>query len=177
MIKPYKEIQMSITRCLDCERRIDIDIEDAHYVNDSECLCEDCYYDDEVIATMVIGDEKYYKTSYRLFNKYGDDDVPEVIKNYANSVKYHSTNGWRGYYEGEIPSGYNLVKSKWFCGMDGHNMDDFMLNLNDILDNNPERLSGFDYFVVVLPTTNVFSQNLEVYVNNSQKDKFIEEIK
>ena len=33
---------MSITKCLDCERRIDIDIEDAHYVNDFECLCDDC---------------------------------------------------------------------------------------------------------------------------------------
>ena len=36
---------MSITKCEDCEKRIDIDIEDAIYMwgDNDKCLCEDCY--------------------------------------------------------------------------------------------------------------------------------------
>tara|TARA_Y100000401_G_scaffold55907_1_gene44266 strand:+ start:15272 stop:15403 length:132 start_codon:yes stop_codon:yes gene_type:complete len=33
---------MSIVKCLDCERRIDIDIEEVHWVNDFEVICDDC---------------------------------------------------------------------------------------------------------------------------------------
>ncbi len=33
---------MSITKCVDCERRIDVDIEEAYYGDDDQCLCEDC---------------------------------------------------------------------------------------------------------------------------------------
>ena len=55
---------MNITKCIDCERRIDIDIEDAHYVNELECVCDDC--NDE-----VLNDEP---KSYKIIRFFRDDN-------------------------------------------------------------------------------------------------------
>ena len=68
-----KEIQMSITKCVDCERRIDIDIEEAIYGNDGQCLCEDCW--DAVVDEEQIAEPK----SYKIIRFFRDDDKPNKV--------------------------------------------------------------------------------------------------
>ena len=51
-----------------------------------------------------------------------------------------------------------------------------MDNLNEILENDIDYISCFNFYVSVLRTTNVFSQCLEVYVKENQKEEFINAI-
>ena len=55
---------MNITKCIDCERKIDIDIEDAHYVNELECVCDDCNED---------------QISYKIIRFFRDDNKPNRV--------------------------------------------------------------------------------------------------
>ena len=169
------------TKCICCEEKIDQDCDYYNYTSEDELLCEDCYSDDlnNPIATIIDNQGmKHYKSEYNFMNQEGDFglDIEHGISEYADSIKYHKTDGWRGYYEGITPKGYKQVKNKWFCGFDGHNMDKFMENLNTIIEDEKEYLECFDFFISILRTTNVFSQCLEVYVRENQKDEFIKTI-
>ena len=171
-----------INKCISCDEKINIDVDDYNYTEDNDLLCEGCFSDDlnNPIATIINMDGvKHYKSEYNFINDNGDfglDTCFNGIAEYVESIKYHKTDGWRGYYEGITPKGYKRVKNQWFCGFDGYNMDSFMDNLNEILENDIDYISCFNFFVSVLRTTNVFSQCLEVYVKDNEKDDFINAI-
>ena len=171
-----------INKCISCDEKINIDVDDYNYTEDNDLLCEGCFSDDlnNPIATIINKDGvKHYKSEYNFINDNGDfglDTCFNGIAEYVESIKYHKTDGWRGYYEGITPKGYKRVKNQWFCGFDGYNMDSFMDNLNEILENDIDYISCFNFFVSVLRTTNVFSQCLEVYVKENQKEEFINAI-
>ena len=171
-----------INKCISCDEKINIDVDDYNYTEDNDLLCEGCFSDDlnNPIATIINKDGvKHYKSEYNFINDNGDfglDTCFNGIAEYVESIKYHKTDGWRGYYEGISPKGYKRVKNQWVCGFDGYNMDSFMDNLNEILENDIDYISCFNFFVSVLRTTNVFSQCLEVYVKENQKEEFINAI-
>tara|TARA_B100000513_G_C11796368_1_gene150326 strand:- start:127 stop:573 length:447 start_codon:yes stop_codon:yes gene_type:complete len=94
---------MNITKCIDCERRIDIDIEDAHYVNELECVCDDC--NDE-----VQNDEpKSFKTEEELV-KYlrstGDYEYNNASDQYILDEAWEN-----GVWEEDDKGGYRLVQN------------------------------------------------------------------
>ena len=173
---------MKNNKCISCEEKINVDVDYYNHTQDNDLLCEDCFSDDldNPIATIINKDGmKHYKSEYNFMNEHGDfglDTCFNGISEYVESIKYHKTDGWRGYYEGITPKGYKRVKNKWFCGFDGTNMDDFMEKLHNIMTDEKEYLQCYNYFVSILRTTNVFSQCLEVYVKDNEKDDFINAI-
>ncbi len=172
---------MKNNKCICCEEKINVDVDDYNYTEDNDLLCEPCFEADlnEPMATIIDNKgHKNYKSAYNFMSHYGDIGSHELdaINQYSDSIKYHATSGWRGYFEGKTPKGYKRVKNQWFCGFDGYNMDSFMDNLNEILENDIDYISCFNFFVSVLRTTNVFSQCLEVYVKENQKEEFINAI-
>ena len=162
--------------CVSCEEKIEEDY--MNYTSDCEPLCEGCYSDDlnTPKATILGSAGKYYICHYNSMDEYGDYDLPDHIQEYSNKMKYTRTDGWRGYNEGEAPKGYKSLKNTWFCGFDGHNMDDLMTNLNEIVGKDDEYLSGFDYFIAFLTTSNVFSTGFELYIKDKQAEEFVEHI-
>ena len=91
-------------------------------------------------------------------------------------LNYIKTDAWRGYNKGEAPSGYISLESRWFCGFDGHNVNDLMWKFHQILDNCKDILEYYDYFYAILPTSNVFSQRFELYIRKNQKEEFLKTI-
>ena len=114
-----------INKCISCDEKINIDVDDYNYTEDNDLLCEGCFSDDlnNPIATIINKDGvKHYKSEYNFINDNGDfglDTCFNGIAEYVESIKYHKTDGWRGYYEGITPKGYKRVKNQWFCGFDG----------------------------------------------------------
>ena len=171
---------MSITKCDDCEKKMDIDIDDCMYVGEDIPLCEDCYHADmdSVEATIIDGHGfKTYKTYYQVMTEDGDQLEQGFIKDYADSVKRIATDGWRGYYRGDAPKGFKQVDTNsCFCVFDWENIDDVMDKINKITKDDIEYLQGFDYFLAILTTSNVFSSGFELYIRKNQAEEFIASI-
>ena len=168
-----------ITKCISCEEKINEDSDYYNYTDEGDIICEDCYDSDLENPVTIIDNkgDKYYKGEYVFMDKYGDNySIPDVLKDYADLVDYKRTDGWRGYYEGKPPIGYKCIENRWFSGFDGHNMNDLMFRFHQIIENCSDILEGFDYFYAILPTSNVFSQNFELYIKENQKEEFLNTI-
>tara|TARA_Y100000310_G_scaffold223133_1_gene224954 strand:- start:222 stop:731 length:510 start_codon:yes stop_codon:yes gene_type:complete len=165
-------------KCISCEEKIKEDY--YNYTSTGEVLCEGCYSDDlnDPIATVIDNQGgKHYKTNYNTFDEYGENyGIPDKISEYLESVNYTRSDGWRGFYTGQAPKGYETVKNTWFCGFDGANMDNLMSNLNEIIEKDTEYLSNFDYFLSILRTSNLFSSGFELYVKKDQVKEFVESV-
>jgi len=166
-------------KCISCEEKINTDQDYYNYTYNDEIICE-CCFDSDLNHAVVIFDnknKKYYKGDYTFIDEYGDNfDIPSCIDNYKDLVGYKRSDGWRGYYEGKAPKGYKQVESRWFSGFDGYNMNDLMRNFHQIIEDDQDFISCFNYFYAVLPTSNVFSQNFELYIKESQFDEFVNAI-
>tara|TARA_R100000808_G_scaffold25010_1_gene60425 strand:- start:235 stop:561 length:327 start_codon:yes stop_codon:yes gene_type:complete len=89
---------MSITKCVDCERRIDIDIEEAYYGDDDQCLCEDCN----------INSFEPFRKSMELINK---DNVVQNDEPSYKIVRFYQM----GLEEKTILTGLTLEQAKNHC--------------------------------------------------------------
>ena len=128
-------------------------------------LCENCEGDDlsEPIATAKRGDDTYLCGTY-VDSVYGEDDA---IQEYFDSIRWHSTDAWRGYYMGSAPTDYKQMMNSWFCPMDGTNLDEeFYQKYED------GEFDGLDFFIAFPRTSNVFSSGIEVYVDYDSVDEF-----
>jgi len=166
-------------QCISCEDKINTEEDYYNYTCDEDIICEGCYESDLNNADTIIDSEgvKYYKGSYTLIDENGEDyNIPDSIKEYANNIEYKKTDAWRGYSKGKAPKNYKCIEDRWFSGFDGFNMSNLMENFHAIIENDREFLSGFDYFYGVLLTSNVFSQNFELYIKEDQAEEFINRI-
>ena len=158
-------------KCFNCETKID---ENNCYSiewgeNEGKTICENCYSDSEQVGSIVayLNGEKYNIT-VTDFTVFSDDIIPEIIQDLVNTIKWKSTDGWRGFYECTEPTNYEHVVDTWFCGFDGHNLDDNGFLLEKKLDS--EDIPEFDLIVLFLRTSNVFSTGLDVYTKADQKE-------
>ena len=166
-------------KCISCEEKVNIEEDYYNYTCDDQIICEDCYNSDLEHPIVIFDNKnrKYYKGEYTFIDEDGDNyDIPNCIDDYKDLINYKRTDGWRGYYEGKAPKGYKSVEKRWFSGFDGYNMNDLMENFHNILEDEPDFISGFKYFYAVLPTSNVFSQNFELYIKKDQFDEFVDTI-
>ena len=163
-------------KCISCEEKINTEEDYYNYTCDDEIICEECYNSDLDYASTIIDNEgkKYYKGSYTLIDEYGENyNIPNNIEEYANNIEYKATDGWRGYSKGKAPKNYKCIEDRWFSGFEGFNMSDLMENFHSIIEDEKELISCFDYFYAILPTSNVFSQNFELYIKEDQAEEFI----
>ena len=162
-------------KCISCEEIIDKD--DGYYTvehgeHEDEEVCEDCYYSCEPYATVIEGLNKESPSTvsrYQLNNyETNNDAVTELLK----SVKWYSSDAWRGHYKGESPTGYTEVLNSWICPTDGHTPDNLTTVIHDLHESG--ELEGYDYLICLPCTSNVFSMGVEVYVNKDQFKEFNE---
>lgn len=125
-----------------------------------EHVCEDCYDtcldEDEPNATVL----------------YGNDDYPHTIGEYHDDTEgdfkavYHSTDGWRGYYDIEPSDDWESVHSDCILAWsrDAENLEEFDTLFRKALDN-----FGIKYARVFSRTSNVFSQKYEFFVEKGKK--------
>lgn len=156
-------------KCISCEDKYS---EDTGYITtDGEDICEDCYYDDssQPQATIVFSNDEdiAYKGSY---TQYVDCENQDTIEEYFESVKWKSSDAWRGYNQGEAPKGYTLFQEGWMCGFDDAGTEE-ITSFHDLWLEDKERFAHIDMFISVLQTSNVFSTAVEIYVNNDDVDE------
>lgn len=125
---------MSITKCVDCERKIDIDIEEAIYGNDGQCLCEDCW--DAVVYEEQKEESIEYQRAFRVYEEISNGDCA-YYKNadFGDIPQEHFDEMGRNWDEsdiethinlGFIDAGYEWVEVDWKTH-DGNPMKDMSL--------------------------------------------------
>jgi len=144
-------------KCAACGQRIkknDAYIGDEGTYYEGKPLCETCYYEDEPCAIV------YYK----------NDDQPYVISHTRNetegdfTVKWHSTDPWRGYYETKSEK-YALVNTAELLAYHESEkmLEEFDERIRELFDEH-----NIDYARVFARSSNVFYQNYDLYVKKEQ---------
>lgn len=127
---------------------------DAKTFYEDKPLCEACYYEDEPCATIL----------------YGRDETPYTISGIRNetegdfSVRWHSTDPWRGYYETSSER-YALINSAELLAYHESEemLKEFDERIRELFDG-----SGIEYTRVFARSSNVFYQNYDFYVRKDQ---------
>ena len=139
-------------------------------------LCEGCDCDDLSNAiTVILPDEDCvcYKGSYtRHTDMAWNTDVGEdVVNEFMDNVGWKSSDAWRGHYEGKAPDGYTEMIGGWICGFDGAGTEE-VRDFHEAWENDKDLFTGLRMFVAVMPSSNVFSTIVEVYVHDKDVDEF-----
>lgn len=163
-------------KCLACENTLRLD--ESYPCNRAEYkgkrLCENCFNDDknDPIGTVIEclkGERNTVKVGEYCYH--GDIVSPEA-KDLIRSIAWHSSDAWRGYYEGKAPEGWEEVVDTWFCGMDGTNVEGDLEKFHEKWEDKNET-PRFPMLVVFLRTSNVFSTGATIYVPKVHKNDFI----
>jgi len=145
-------------KCSICEERIkktETYFGDKGTFYENKPLCESCYYEDELCATVL------YKV----------DDQPYVISHTRDetegdfSVKWHSTDPWRGYYETKSDK-YALVNTAELLSY--HESEEMLKNFDDRIRELFEE-HDIDYARVFARSSNVFYNNYDLFVKKDQE--------
>jgi hypothetical protein len=143
---------------------------------DGKPIHEDCETDDvsEPIASIVHFLDGYkYQASIGEYCVQAFDGDDDLVREISDGISYHKTDGWRGYYDGETPVGFVKMLDTWFCGFDGHNLndDDYSSQLQKKF--NDDEIPPVELILVFYRTSNAFSMCLNVYVRPKDKVKLI----
>jgi hypothetical protein len=144
-------------KCTCCGQRIkknDAYIGDKGTYYEGKPLCETCYFEDEPCAIV------YYK----------NDGQPYVISHTRNetegdfTVKWHSTDPWRGYYETKSEK-YALINTAELLAYHESEkmLKEFDKKVRELFDKH-----NIDYARVFARSSNVFYQNYDLYVKKEQ---------
>ena len=91
------------------------------------------------------------------------DDVRKTILELAESIEWHPTDDWRGFYEFKTPAEWNKVASDWVPPFGGDPIGD-----RQILKHGEERhkIEKDEYIAVYMRTSNVFSTTYDFFVRD-----------
>jgi hypothetical protein len=111
--------------CVSCDEELENDewFEVERGEHAGEPVCADCYFDSDQHTTVVVprdGVRETYRVSHTRVEGELEEGTPEA--EYIDSIKWVSTDPWRGYYEGQAPEGWTNVLDTWFSPMDGYNI-------------------------------------------------------
>jgi hypothetical protein len=144
-------------KCSICEEKIkktEVYFGDKGTFYENKPLCESCYYEDEPCATVFYkGDDQPYVISHTRDETEGDF-----------SVKWHSTDPWRGYYETKSEK-YALVNTAELLAYHESEkmLKQFDERIRELFDEH-----NIDYARVFARSSNVFYQNYDLYVKKDQ---------
>ena len=166
------------TICESCEET-EIDVEggsdDSRYANLSEkWLCWGCYESlGSHAATIVQVDEQgdnepeenvYWNDEY-AHDGYGEDVDP--TKRWGFTQGYVHTDGWRGYHQISVTdeSDWQKISEGWLGWGGGGNMHDVAEQITAGI--------GFKTIGVSAPTSNVFSQTLDIFALKTEMEEVL----
>lgn len=105
-------------KCACCEQEID---ENCAFIGDSgtyyegETLCEDCYWGAEIEATICLNpsneDLEDCEAIMRITSAMNETTEYDYGFGGVWKMAWHSTGGWRGYYEVEAPGNWRLLNA------------------------------------------------------------------
>lgn len=163
-------------KCAGCEEDLNPEVDYAQFSSvTDEWFCEGCWESDIGHATTLywVVDGKVSKFTigdYFRINEYGDEIDPKEL---PVRREYISTDGWRGYNNTTI-EGTVEVLTGWTTG----GWDDSTGQRKKLFNEWAESLlkgeitPPFDIFVVLDPTSNVFSTAVSILVKVDKEDEF-----
>ena len=165
--------------CPICEEESD----DYVWANLEEAeLCTGCYESDLENASTIYrvrsGETEWVRYgTYTGYNQDGDEPdewFTEIVKNNGSPRKYIKTDGWRGYYDSSKNLDLVSIASGWTTGW-ADETTSRKVNFNQFAE---QLIKGdieapFTIFILVEPTSNVFSTAVDVLVREADKDKVV----
>lgn len=143
-------------------------------------LCQGCYESDLESASTLYrvrpGEAEWVRYGeYTAYNQTGDDPdewFTDIVKNGGSPRKYIKTDGWRGYYDSTQNLNLVSIASGWTTGW----ADETTSRKVDFNEFAEQLMKGdiecpFTIFILVEPTSNVFSTAVDVLVREADKDK------
>lgn len=168
----------------DCDSIITEDSDIQYSVVLNDYICYGCYESDtQYMGTFTRyredGTDVVYVGDLVIFDQYGDD-IPSWLDNLLEDVDYRkwtSTDGWRGHFEIPNLKGLKQIASGWSTGWADETVSR-KLDFNQWLE---EVHTGvirypFNLYVVIMPTSNIFSVGIDVYVDDNIAEEAIERI-
>jgi len=145
-------------KCSVCGNRIkksDAYFGDERTFYEKKPLCETCYYEDEPCAVIY----------------YNKNEEPCVISGTRNetegdfSVKWQSTDPWRGHYETKSES-YSLINTAELLAW--HESEEMLKHFDERIRELFDE-SGIEYARIFARSSNVFYQSYDLYVKKDQE--------
>jgi hypothetical protein len=183
-LKYIKMENDELQKCNCCETAIDYDTMYSRETLQGEILCEECCNEPwEHSPTLISfghpthdeGEKFYWCKEYGFANDYleelyGNDEQTLPVDDF----KYVSTDGWRGYWDPQIRDEF-ITFEGWFTGWVDETIS-HKLTLNQLLnDLGEENIKPyFPVWVVMCPTSNVFSQSTDIMIKKAHLSQFEE---
>lgn len=168
--------QKNIIKCASCQAEIDTDRDGSYITRSGEEICESCEqsaweYPCQVIEVVGGESTKYLWCSefgYRNAEYFEEAEVEAIPE-----FKYVRTDGWRGYWDVVLGSGYKSIASGWSTGY----YDDVQYKhlFNDLCDQimEGEVFPPVKVYFAFAPTSNVFSTSSDIIIREADEEAFI----
>lgn len=132
-------------------------------------ICSDCYESDLEYPSQVIlfhpsesDIVKYLVGTYVTMDQFGDDAPPGMQR------VYHSTDAWRGYYETEVPGTVEIDAGADLWG----ELTDVRSLAERVKEAHGSGTLPVPVYVVMDPTSNVFSVAMTIRVSSADRISF-----
>ena len=151
-------------------------MDEMNWTYEGDPLCQGCESDDlSGCVSVLLPDEECtcYKGSYTRYTEpaWGTALGEAVVNEFMDNVGWKSSDAWRGHYQGKAPEGYTEVVDGWMCGFDKAGTTE-VVDFQEVWADNRQCFEGLRMFVAVMPSSNVFSTIVEVYVHDDDVDEF-----
>ena len=165
--------------CPVCEEESD----DYVWANLEEAeVCTECYESDLEYASTIYrvrsGETEWVRygthTGYNQDGDEPDEWFTSIVKNNGSPRKYIKTDAWRGYYDSSKNLDLVSIASGWTTGWADETTSrkvDFNQFAEQLIKGDIE--APFTIFILVEPTSNVFSTAVDVLVREADKDKVV----
>lgn len=162
--------QTNIIKCESCQADIDTDTDLFYTTIEGQDICESCEqyaweYPCQVITTLRGEVDKYLWC--REFGFRDTEYFEEAQSEAVQSFKYVRTDGWHGYWDVVLGSGYTNLASGWATGY----YDDvsWKHKFNNLVDSVLEGRLECPYEIIFAfaPTSNIFSTSSDVICRES----------
>jgi len=167
-----------LVKCINCDEELDLDHDDYDWTEDGP-LCWGCYEVESEHASTLLhfgieGIGKYYIADHFVRDEWGED-AKEWVRERLQPRAWHSTDGWRGYYDTKPQDGYVVLAEGWATGRYSdvrykHRIND----LGEWLPDHVEEVPGEGLYVLLEHTSNVFSLATTIICAESDADAIVE---
>jgi len=164
----------NLVECVECHEVFDYD--SSGQSCEGGCLCDGCAEHDREYASTLVNYGQDGKTvivfgDYLAYDEDGDWDAADALHAVLGKRKWHSTDAWRGYFDTPLQPGYVQLADGWGTGMPDETVQrkETLLDFGEWLVDNCYSAPGEGLYVLVEPTSNLFSQAVTVFCKEEDK--------
>ena len=156
-----------IERCIECGEEVDVHHDDYEWTEDG-VLCWGCYEVECEHASTLL----HFSVEGKQVIKVGDHICEDAECGGAVDLDtlpvgkrvWHSTGGWRGYYQSPVKDGYVVLTEGWATGYPDETTSRKvkLFNLVEWLEQEGEYAPRQGLWILIEPTSNIFSQSMTI---------------